>query len=231
MVIMILLLLIGSESVETQLQQNELKSIIEIVEAENLQMLHWEITLKDEWKKQEVDSVINHFNDIISIEKQEDNTIYSFIEKNELYNINTEYKFIQPRKKHLKTKVIISIISEEKPINFSFAEKNILKSEIVQKMSNKVNKYTCVHAINDDIMKKINLLDNISRHFNLQYKQHFTDYLRTNVLVTEVYGYNNNWNEHIELSDRPINIQIVSLQSSSEKEEIIIGTPLLIHEY
>lgn len=227
------ILLFALKTDQTYFQAGEeLRNLFHLAEESKLKVKHWEVLYKGDlaWELAEKSSTHMEFVKEITEEEKGSYRIYRRIEKLQDPELRIEYDLTlskETRNSHLT----ISISSDKILENPEFPLEKILNKKIVRNLPSKMDKYTCLRAENNDIMRKINLAENLSQILNLENQEIYKDKFRKNINVTEIYGYIKGWNEPLLIQEEPINFHLVLLEDQAAREEILIGTPILIHEY
>lgn len=233
LIILFLLFSLNGETFKPFEEIQQIKDMINTAKESHLDITGWEITYKDELKKKDIKKIKTFFKQNKNVKRnvEREKTTYSLVEHKQNNDLKIHYYLILSKQSPKRATLVVKVFSDKNLLTSLENYKNFLHPVVAQNLSLKVNKYTCITARNNDIIKKINLADEIIEKFELQYTEIYKDNLRKNTEIIEIYGYNKEWNETLVISDRPMNVHIVLLHKTKEVKEVIIGTPILIHEY
>lgn len=214
-------------------ENEQLKDLLELGEEMDLTLSSWTVTHKETLpinQSAKAEKIMLEQENIL-VKEQSDATIYEFNENIFNPNFKISYKVISPKNPYSSSTLIVTIVSDEKNKQDIMTYSKVLNRKIVKLFSNKANKYACITFKSNDIMKKINFKNIIAETLSLHHIEQYKDTLRKDINVTEIYGYNKNWREYMMVHNKRLNLHAVIIEKPSDQIEIVIGTPIIIHEY
>jgi len=233
MILLILLLLsTGPEKSDFIKETQELQDMIHFTEENNLEVAEWEMTFRANVSEGTFYEFLDEKNGKNQVMKREEDdiSIYTFIEWIEKPQLEIKYDLHLVKDPLKRYDIIVTVKSQETTETAINQYNELIKSKIFKYILDNVNIYTCLRVEKNDIMNRINIEEKIVKMFNLEDVEKYNDDLRKEINVKEIYGYNKNWNDYLVVLEEPINFHAVFLEKENGSE-LIIGTPILIHEY
>lgn len=205
----------------------ELYIITDIMEEHAYTIDHWRIVFKEKLSSQQ----LNHIQDklpqqTLTQDENHQRILLTSTQQDEFFT--TTYHLLIPKNRQISPELIV-VLEDDQWTNehqASLHEKiNVVTSTYFTELA---NSYTCVSAINNDIINHVNFLLNLKKTLDLTITEKQIDKTQsTNKQI--IYGFTPRWDNEIHVFDRRLNIQIVSWIEEANK--IIVGTPILISEY
>lgn len=212
---------------------DELIELTGIVTDSNLQVDEWTVTMKEKMSTTNAEKMIDNLDTSYKVQVTETNEItkYKAVNKDNKDKFNVIYELIIPKNDSLSSDVSVTIRGDSWDANIQ--EKYVKYSDRISTESFTENSrvYTCISIRDSDIINPVYIIDQIKSKLDLKIVSTQTDTVRNSPHKQFIYGYTPLWEEKIVVKTVPTNIQIVIERDEKGKENMIIGTPILINEY
>lgn len=226
----IILLLLKTDTVSATLINEELMDISTMLTAYQYSIEDWTVTIKEKPSKEQLKQILYllHHKDELKVSKDKNTRNYSVQNKDPQKGIIETYRMIIPKNKQHSPEFIVTIKGNYWNDDYTATYQARIMDVMKNYFTHNADTYTCVTAINDDIMEHVNFLEKLSKKLrNITIQDDTINSIHKNIM----YGYTPKWDKNIKLLGQRLNVQVVSQEVEDGKQKIIIGTPILINEY
>lgn len=193
----------------------------------------WEIVVLDDLPLHDDDTVTAYLKQIgfTKITDDETKQTYHYFYENAHNKINIHFSFIYPSTNASNIRIQMKILGNswtseiQKETNFMFYQ---LKKEIFTKQA---EYYTCLILNDDDIINNGIYYKDILRKLNIHPLFVQYDNVEYSPYALNIYGYKDDWESYIQTNNERVNVQIAVKNKENNKNQLIIGTPIILNEY
>ncbi|PAV31350.1 hypothetical protein CIL05_01475 [Virgibacillus profundi] len=228
-----LLLSITTDTIAEKTQVNEMTDIANYVLDNKMKVEGWQLTIKEQIDRQNVNSLIKEMKNSYLVTRNEDeNSIkYSFSSTHKTESVVEFYNVIIPKEKIYDVELIGVLKGENWDDSIEENYNTRLKLMMNKFFTKSAKSFACLTTSDDGIMKADVFIYEFAENFNVQQLKTQIDTVKKSLHKKIIYGYIPLWNEKITIMDRPMNVQIAVTENEIGNQTYIIGTPILINEY
>jgi|GEM_PF-4504420 len=212
---------------------DELIVLTGLIVDSGLQIDEWTVTIKEKMPTTEAKQLLKSIGTTHNISKTETDELikYQAVQIKEENDFTNTYELAISKNEPLVSDVSATIRGESwdddieahyKEYSDKIRQKNFTENSRV---------YTCISTRDSDIINFVYIIEQITRKLDLENVSTQTDTINNSPHKQFIYGYTALWEEKIVVKTVPTNIQIVVESAENGKENMIIGTPILINEY
>lgn len=235
---LIFLLLFNTETMFTEgvgLTNNELLDITNIILEDDHTIEGWNVTFKEKLSSKHLERVIKLLREehqsLQVIDNEDTIKYYAQTTNGKKEEITESYHIVVPKNRQNSPEFSVSLEgsqwNDDQLLNYQLKSAEILRKYFTRN----VERFTCVIATNNAIIREINFLKTIKNKLNLKNISTQIDTIDYSIRKKIIYGFTPKWDKNINVLDHRLNIQIVFQNFEDENPKMIIGTPILISEY
>lgn len=211
----------------------ELIDIAQFVEENEMTIDEWSVTIKEKNNAREIlNDTVHHLAETYeeTTEETKEAKIYYFEDTHNNDKIHVSYKVVVPESQ-MPGEIVATLSGNE--WNDKLLQDYLKRLHVINKtyFTEKSHVYTCLSIDNSGIIKSDDFFEMVKDNFNLSHIKTQTDKIQNVRHKKMYYGYTQIWDEKLTITDEPMNLQVVIDGEGSAKQNIIIGTPILINEY
>lgn len=232
-VLLALMLFLGTAAwVGGERKEDELAGMASFIKQEKLDMEGWERTFKESIPKQKVYSILEEIGQrgTWSEEKSEKAVKYFLNNRHKTSGLLESYIVVIPKEGD-NAELIIVLKGED--WNGHIASAYDSRKEMIEKtfFTEAMKTFACMSARSDDIIKDGFFLKKIQQKLNIKHIVTQEEKFGESGYKNIIYGYIPLWSEEIRMGQHPMNMQAVMTKTKHNGTKVMIGTPILIHEY
>lgn len=231
---LILLLFMPHFTMDSNQKADELVELAHVAQDANLEIEEWIMTINEKVNQKRVNQILK------KLKKENSNVVtthsnetkqYVVHEADATHPISITYRLLVPdNKQQLST--FTAEIKGTTQKNFSTKKYRKVNDLVTRTyFSDNANRFACLITKSDDIIKGVVFEEKIKEKLNFTPVFTQTDTVLNSTHNKITYGYIKEWDNKIKLHNHMINVHIVLAGTTSNKQRIIIGTPILINEY
>lgn len=213
-------------------ENSSLEVIAETAMEEQLEIESWQVIFVEKISKTQFDKFSNELKTRykVTIENDKSTLKYTFVNKEQNALMKHSFHAVVPKNtEEITVQLVVTGNKWNDHIKSHYKQltAHLQSNELIQFSRS----FTCLKLKDNVIIENRSYYEDFLKKFNLENVKIQYDNVQNSTYFAEFYGHSTLWNEEISVNDEKINFQMMVKQTKDQKTQLIIGTPIVLHEY
>lgn len=211
--------------------ENELTEMAALADSLDMDVSEWRLTLKESVSQDKIYSIIESIGQYAKVSKTTEDQAERYFAEKVHKSDGTSESFIVIVPKVGDAQLIIELKGEKWD---GKTKENYIKrkNSLIKKLFTKnVKSFACMQAVSDDMINVGELITKLKIDLNIENLTKQEENIGSNVNKNIIYGYIPLWPANLVIVEKDMNMQAALTNNRSSGSKLVIGTPILLHEY
>lgn len=214
---------------------NDLNTLVENTKQEDLLLEEWEVVFLENLDTTSFEEIKLSLQDNHFVKKDENADVrkYIFEPKNKENDVTYQLILVDPvhSQGNKQLQLVLSGTSWDEDVKKQFEYMTNKLQRLYKLLLN--SNYTCIKLVDSDIMNDGFSVNNLLENMQLLHKQEQQDNIEESSYEQIVYGFSPLLSNNLEIGTEidKINFQLTIRETTNNKKQVIIGTPVILNEY
>jgi len=197
-----------------------------------MEIEEWRMTFKESLPAKELYSIIDNIGQYAKVTKTKGKKADRYFAENvhKAEGYAESFIVIVPSNRE-QIELTIELRGEQWDENSARKYIDIKKSRLNEFFTKSVKSFACLQAANDGIMDAGEILTKLKNKLNIKELTEQEENISTTVNKKIFYGYIPLWPASLTIAEQQMNMQAVITNNKGSGSKLVIGTPILLHEY